>query len=157
MSFDDKTHDRTGLRRLRGCPAGQALVEFALVVPIVLLLFVGIFEVGHYYFARLSLRHSVLEAGRYAVTGNQLIDEETGDTVSRAASIEHMLRRAAPTVPVDLERIVILPPDGGAPGEIVRVSATYSYAFSLPMIGKFFPEGLDFTVSTAMKNEPFFR
>jgi hypothetical protein len=132
-------------------------VEFALVVPMALLLFVGIIEVGHYYYARLTLRHSVLEATRFAVTGSQLQDPESGDTLTRAESISRILRLAAPALPVDLERLSIEPPDGGGPGEIVRLSATYSYGFSLPLIRQFFPERLEFTVSSAMKNEPIFQ
>jgi hypothetical protein len=121
-----------------------------------LLLFVGIIEVSHYYYARLTVRHSVLEASRFAVTGNQIEDGETGDTLSRSESIVQILQAASPTVPVDLEQLVIDPEDGGGPGEIVRISATYQYDFSLPLISRFFPEGLEFTISTAMKNEPFF-
>ena len=136
--------------------AGQALVEFALVVPMALLLFVGILEMSHYYFARMTLRHSVLEATRFAITGSQVEDPESGDTLSRGESIVHILQAASPTMAIDMESLVIEPPNGGGPGEIVRISATYQYGFSLPLIGKFFPEGLDFTVSTAMKNEPYF-
>lgn len=148
---------RSARMRLRASSSGQALVEFALVVPMALLLFVGIIEVSHYYYARLTLRHSVLEATRFAVTGSQLEDAESGDTLTRAESITRILQSAAPALPVDLERLSIEPPDGGGPGEIVRLSATYSYGFSLPLIRKFFPERVEFTVTSAMKNEPIFQ
>jgi hypothetical protein len=146
-----------GRARLGRSASGQALVEFALVVPMALLLFVGIIEVSHYYYARLTLRHSVLEATRFAVTGSLLEDPESGDTLTRAESITRILRSAAPALPVDLERLSIEPPDGGGPGDIVRLSATYSYGFSLPLIRRFFPERLEFTVTSAMKNEPIFQ
>lgn len=123
----------------------------------VLLLFMGIFELGNYFYARLTLRHSVLEASRFAITGSRMEDEATGDTLTRAASIAEVFRRATPTVPVDLERLAIDPPDGGAPGEIVTVSATYRYDFSLPLVDQFFPDGVEFTVKTAMRNEPSFQ
>ena len=132
-------------------------MEFALVVPMVLLLFMGIFEVSNYFYARLTVRHSVMEASRFAVTGAQVEDPASGDTLSRAASIAEVFRRAAPTVPVDLEQLAITPPDGGQPGEIVTIVATYRYDFSLPLVDQFFPEGLEFTVRTAMRNEPSFQ
>ena len=127
------------------------------MIPMVLLLFMGIFEVSSYFYTRLTLRHSVMEASRFAVTGSRVADEASGDTLSRAASIAEIYRRAAPTVPVDLERLTIDPPDGGQPGEIVTVAATYSYDFSLPLVDQFFPDGLEFTVTTAMRNEPSFQ
>lgn len=117
----------------------------------------GIFELSSYFYARLTLRHSVLEASRFAITGSQMEDEESGDTLSRAASIARAFQRAAPTVPVDLESLLIDPPDGGQPGEIVTISATYRYEFFLPLVDQFFPSGVEFTVKTAMRNEPSFQ
>ena len=136
---------------------GQSLVEFALVIPMVLLLFLGVFEISTYFYTRLTLRHSVMEASRFAITGARIEDEISGDTLSRAESIAEIYRRAAPTVPVDLEALVIDPPDGGQPGEIVVVTATYSYDFSLPLVDQFFPDGVEFNVRTAMRNEPSFQ
>lgn len=151
------TWRRGGLGTFPRCGRGQSLVEFALLIPLVLLLFLGIFEISSYFYTRMTLRHSVMEASRFAITGAQVEDESSGEPMTRAASIAEVYRRAAPTVAVDLERLTIDPADGGQPGDIVTISATYSYDFTLPMVDQFFPDGLEFTVKTAMRNEPSFQ
>jgi hypothetical protein len=48
---------------------GQSLVEFALMLPILLLLFFGIIEFARIFHAWLTVEHSAREAARYAVSG----------------------------------------------------------------------------------------
>ena len=64
---------------MRRNTSGQSLVEFAIVLPLLLLVFFGIFEFGRFYFTKLTLQHAVREATRFAITGNVLADPETGD------------------------------------------------------------------------------
>jgi len=136
---------------------GQSAVEFLLAIPIVLLLLSGIFEFGRHYYTRLTLRHAVAEAGRFAVTGNTVIDTTTGQPMTRANSIISAIIKSAGDLDVDLSRITLTPPDGGGPGEVVTISATYRYQFVLAPIARLFGPGyLDFTVSTIMLNEPRF-
>lgn len=78
--------------------SGQGLVEFVLVIPLVLLLFFGIFQFAHYYSTRLSLRHTVREAARFAVTGNVLQDS-TGQNLTRERSIQQIILSASPHLP----------------------------------------------------------
>ena len=134
---------------------GQALVEFVLTIPIVLFVIFSIFEVGFYFYTKITVRHSVVEATRFAVTGNKLVVQ--GDTLSRAEAIIHIIQSKAQNIQVDLNGIQVDPPGGGGPEDLVRISVTYRYIFWLPFIEAFFPEGsTDFTVTTVMKNEPFF-
>ena len=46
---------------------GQALVEFALVVPILMLLLTGFFDLGRLVMAHDALSHAAREAARYAI------------------------------------------------------------------------------------------
>lgn len=46
---------------------GQALVEFALVVPIFVLLLVAIFDLGHVVWANDAISNAAREAARYAI------------------------------------------------------------------------------------------
>ena len=48
---------------------GQGLVEFALILPLLLLMFFGIIEFGRIFQAYLTVQHAAREAARYAVTG----------------------------------------------------------------------------------------
>ena len=63
--------------------AGQAIVEFALAIPIFLLMVFGMIDMARYYFTEQSVSHTLRAAGRYAVTG-QL--KENGEYDSNSSS-----------------------------------------------------------------------
>jgi Flp pilus assembly protein TadG len=136
---------------------GSTLVEFALVVPMIIVLFMGITEFGRFYFTRITLQHAVREAARFAVTGGTLPDPDTGDPMTRVESIRHVILEEAANLDLDVEGLVVDPPDGGGPSAVVTVTAEFRFEFIAPVIRQMFPGGgYDFTVATAMKNEPFF-
>lgn len=144
------------LKRKSLSELGQSTVEFALVAPVIILLFMGIFEFGRFYYARLTLQHAVHEATRFAVTG-ATIDDGQGNPLSRAESIKGVIMQQATALDLDVDLLVITPPDGGGPGEVVTVTGNFTYDFMTPGFQNMFPGGqYAFTVSTAMKNEPFF-
>ena len=139
-------------RLLRGSH-GSGLVEFALVLPLLLSLIFGIFEFGRLSLSQLTARHAVAEAARWAVTGRQLTDPETGEPIARAETIRQVVRDNVGPLAV-ADSIVVQPADGGGPEDIVTVSASFTYRFFLPGLEDVIPS-VDFTVRTAMKNEPF--
>ncbi len=109
-------------------------MELALAIPIVMVLFMGIFEFGRVFHARVTMQHAVAEAARFAVTGGTL-DDDQGNSLTRAQSIVAVIRRQAIALDID----------------------NFSYDFVTPGIQDVFPDGeYTFTVSTSMKNEPFF-
>jgi len=131
-------------------------VEFAFVIPMVLMLALGTVEMGRHYYVRLTMQHAVSEAARFAVTGNVLADT-SGTPLTRAQSITELIRRRASTLNVDVDGIAIDPADGGGPGDIVTVTASFGFDFIAPWFRGLVPNGsLDFSASTALKNEPFF-
>jgi hypothetical protein len=143
--------------RLARSELGTAVLEFTIAAPIVLLLMMGIFEFGRLYYTRLTLQHAVHEAARFAVTGNTLNDPKTGDPMERAEAIRHVIVTQAKDLDLDVERLVIDPPDGGGPSDVVTVSGSFAFEFVTPLIGYMFPgSGYEFEVETSMKNEPFF-
>jgi hypothetical protein len=143
------------LRRSKSSRDGQALIEFALVIPIVLFVFLGIFDFGRFYFTRLTLQHAVSEAARFAVTGKVLPDPE-GNPMSRVQSMIAVISKQARALDVDVERVTIDPGDGGGPGDVVSISAEFTFQFIVPLLSALVPDGeVEFRVSTAMKNEPF--
>ena len=133
---------------------GQSLVEFAIVLPLLLLLVFAIMDFGRLFFTQETLQHAVREAGRFAVTGRQLADPDgNGGQLSRQSSIISTLRKAAIGLPIESENIQIT--DGGS-GGTVRIEVTYEMKLITPIIGQFFEDGrYKFTVATAFKNEPF--
>jgi hypothetical protein len=128
-----------------------------LVVPLLLLLLFGIMEFGRYFYTRLTLRQAVAEAARFAITGNQLTDPGTGQGLGRATSIEHIIEQRTSRLGVIPSDISISPADGGAPEQVVTINVHYHYDIAFPSIASIVPSRLlDFTVSTSMRNEPFY-
>ncbi|MCG8468259.1 MAG: pilus assembly protein [Gemmatimonadetes bacterium] len=130
-------------------------MEFILAVPIVILVLAGIVEFGRHYHARLTLRHAVAEAGRFAVTG-QVLQDTLGNPMTRAQSITHKIQTAASDLNVQVTELNITPPDAGGPGEVVTIDATYRFQFVMPGIKQLFGGGyVDFATATSVYNEPF--
>jgi hypothetical protein len=131
------------------------MVEFAMVIPIVALLVMGIFDFSRFFYARLTLQHAIHEATRFAVTGGAL-DDGQGNTMTRVESIKSVITREATALDLDVDQLIIDPADGGGPSEIVTVTGNFEFQFVTPGVNVFFPGGkYDFTVATSMKNEPF--
>lgn len=57
---------RRCLPRIRGDRKGASAVEFALILPLLVLLIVGIAQVGILYFAHAGLRNLVADGARFA-------------------------------------------------------------------------------------------
>src|SRR6266550_3807296 len=69
------------MRRLlfRGTPGGQALVEFALIVPVFILLLVGLFDLGRGVYAFNTVSNASREAVRVAI-----VDQNCGNITNEA-------------------------------------------------------------------------
>jgi hypothetical protein len=140
---------------------GANMVEAAIVLPIVLLLTFGTIEFSSVFYAYLTLQNGVSQATRYGVTGN------TNGSMSRIDSIKNAFRQATPTlvVPDSAFRFEHMPPGGsawlggtGAPGEVEKVTVTYTWAFFTPLMRPFFPTNrMIITVDSVMRNESRFQ
>ncbi len=134
--------------------SGQSLVEMALVLPLLLTLFFGIFEMGRHFYTRITVRHVVAEATRFAVTGNVLLDAN-GDPLPRSLSILKILQDRSAHLNVTVDTLFLVPADGGGPEEIVQVNMIYTYHYVMPLMHRFFSSSTH-TIQTAMRNEPFY-
>jgi Flp pilus assembly protein TadG len=74
----------TSLRRTEG--RGQALAEFALVVPVFLLIIIGIFDFGRAVFANSTMTNAAREGARLAIV-NQDVASVRARTVNQAISL----------------------------------------------------------------------
>jgi hypothetical protein len=153
-------------RRIRS-ERGTALVEAALITPLLLLLTFAIVDFGAVFYAYLALENGVSLATRYAVTGNLMDDPASpGKKLDRTASIKAAMRQATPTLTIDDSAFSFshrpMGPGGvwsggaGGPGELEKVSIDYTWKFYTPIVGAFFTNGqLSLRVDSAMKNEGF--
>ena len=103
---------------------GQAMVETALVIPILLLLLFGVIDVSRVLHASLTVENAAREGARLAALGGS--DAEVS---ARAAA-------AAFSLPAEQLVVAVDPPEGGrTSGGTVTVSVDYSVPILAPMIG----------------------
>jgi Flp pilus assembly protein TadG len=143
--------------RLKNRKGASSVVEFALILPLFLLLIFGVIDFGYYFFVQQTLQFATREGVRLALTGRTL------PTFNREASIIVCIMEKASVASLDPARlhVYIYPvtadfknppdwstmecgsagPDVGGPGDYMRVKTTYAYKFLTPFIGPFFPGG----------------
>jgi Flp pilus assembly protein TadG len=115
--------------------AGQSLVELALMLPILVLLLVGVFDLGRAFHALITLNNAGREAARFG-TLHRL--DLAG---MRAAAIQEAQNSGIVIVNGD---IALTCPDAGtaapcARDTTIRVTITYLYD---PILSFFFPSGV---------------
>jgi Flp pilus assembly protein TadG len=133
--------------------AGQALVETALVLPLLLLLIVGLFDVGRAIWLSNTLATAVREATRYGVVHGALSGSPTGpgsasytppniDTVITA-----QVRKYAGGVPGSLTVLSTWPDGNANRGSRIVVSATFPFT---PILAQVFAgSGLSVTLRSS--------
>ncbi len=66
--------------------SGQALLEFALVFPVIVLVFLGVFDFGRYMFASSEVADAAREGVRTAIV-NQNVDDITARAAEQAVAL----------------------------------------------------------------------
>ncbi|MCL5026346.1 MAG: pilus assembly protein [Chloroflexi bacterium] len=152
---------RPGLR-------GQVLVEFAVALPVVMLLFFGVYEFGDLMREWITVQHAVEEGARFATTGQGQSDgtreTQIEDTVKNAASSLHIDTGATQSA-AGYFRVVVRssqsgpdPMEANNPGganDFVRVEAIYNHPFFTRLFGSAAYVRLDAT--SLVVNEHFSR
>jgi len=109
------------LNRLRikaKCQNGSNAIEFALILPVLTLLLLGIFQFGLAYNNYLAVTHAAREGARMAAVGK--FDE---------SAIRACAYPASPT------SVSVNYPNGDSHGEIVEVTVRCDIRIDLPMLG----------------------
>jgi Flp pilus assembly protein TadG len=141
------------MSRSRGDARGQTLVEFALILPVFILMLVGIFDVGRAVFAYNTLNNAAREGGRVAI-----VDQTGAHVCARAAEQSVTLNASMPCQPVtpptasDTGFVEIDYRDPGTPdtagscvanltsdrivGCLAVVTVTYNYSAATPIISQ---------------------
>jgi Flp pilus assembly protein TadG len=140
--------------RARG--RGQSLVEFALVLPIFLLLFFVVMDLGTAIFTYNSLTNAAREGARLAI-----VNQDTASVIARAKAQVSIAELNVPNVTVDFYQQA---PDGtpdtsttcspAAVGCLAVVSFEATYRPLTPVIGNIlFKNGVTFTAETVLTVE----
>jgi Flp pilus assembly protein TadG len=141
---------RSGSRR--GRAAGQTLAEFALIVPVLLLLFMGILDFGRAIYGYNTLANAAREGARVAIV-DQTVTAGVPVAAQRAADQSTGLG-VDPATDVDVE---YTQPDGTACpnhslGCIATVTVRYEFTAITPIIGNIVGP-IDIEAETAMDVE----
>ena len=111
------------------CERGQAIVEFALVLPTMLVVALAMVLVAELGIARLALQHATAEAARAGALTND--DEQIRGTL--AATVAPL---APDRVTSEIDPLQAEPPRNGDPrGSLLTVRATYSLPVPLGFVG----------------------
>ena len=102
---------------------GSVVVEFALVLPILMLLLFGIIEFGRGYNAKIQLTSAVREGARKVALGGT-----TAEAVTITKDAAPGLNGNSITVTV-VESCGVNPP----PGSNARVQASYPFGYDIPL------------------------
>ncbi|MDP9022338.1 MAG: pilus assembly protein [Actinomycetota bacterium] len=101
---------------------GAAAVEFALILPMLLLLIFGMIDFSRAYNAHISLSGAAREGARVLALG-------TGDPVQTT-------KDAAPSLPPDEITVALNPADcAGSAGQPANVTASYDFSYITPLSG----------------------
>jgi Flp pilus assembly protein TadG len=120
---------------------GQSMVEFALVLPILIILLVGIFEFGQIFNVFLQINHASREGARTgALRGT---DAEIVQSVKDSSTLDSTLMTVSIT-PAESSRIRSVP---------VKVQVDYDYQVVVGLIGDIISDNVNLTTQTTMRIE----
>ena len=115
------------IRNPNGSSRGQALVEFAIVFPFIVIFLFGIIDLGLMLNRRITLEHAVREGARYAAVHDACTDIQ-----------DRTKERAGNAIP-DRNTVSVSYEDNPAPGgSTVKVSAPFDWKFPFMSVFSWF-------------------
>lgn len=137
---------------------GQALVEFSLIIPIFLLLFVGLFDLGRAVFAYNTLTNAAREGARLAI-----VNQDEASIIKHAKNASAIVELNVPNVEVKFWQInndgtpdTSTPCDLVANGCLAVVTFEATYQPITPIIGNIvFKNGVTFKATSQLLVEYF--
>lgn len=121
---------------------GQALLEFSILLPIILLIVMGISEFGIMLNSYLTIQNASREGARLGIMGAD--DNEIVQAVYSSATHIDKSKLNVIITPNDLNR---------KSGETLRVRVEYEYDLLIPIIKNILGNQVELTAETAMRVE----
>ena len=120
------------MRHPRG-EKGQSLTEFALVLPVLLIILAGVLDLGRLYYSYIAVTDAAAEGAAYAALHPQ--ESRRGEVLRRAQEASHGL------VQVDSGMVKVECPTvaSGAP---ITVTVSYSFTVATPLFNVIVPNGV---------------
>jgi Flp pilus assembly protein TadG len=121
---------------------GQALVEFAIILPILLLILMGIVEFGMMLNSYLTVRNASREGARTAIVGSSDLE------------IKNLILTVSPTLNNTDLTVNITPSSGSRKsGDALMVEVKYNYHLTVPIISGIFANVIVLDAQTTMRIE----
>ncbi|HZK18677.1 MAG TPA: TadE/TadG family type IV pilus assembly protein [Clostridia bacterium] len=128
--------------RLRKGQRGQSLVEFALVLPLLIILLMGIFEFGRIFSSYVMITNAAREGARNVVVGRD-DSQVSADILNMAGAL-------------DVGNVTVVINPGGESrvrGSSVTVEVAGELEIITPVIGKFMPNPFPVMAVSTMRME----
>jgi Flp pilus assembly protein TadG len=150
---------------------GLTTVEFAIVAPVLLMLLCVAMDLGISMWVNLTMQYAVREGARYAVTGEDNLDANSGDQ-QRYLAIVQQIRTSSmgvydmvgPSYTITINghpqsystQTSYSPNMFGGPGDIIVLQLNCSWPLLTPLLRPFFAGGAyAFSVAATMRNEGY--
>jgi len=125
---------------------GQGLVEFALILPLVVLMFFGIIQFGFTLGGHIALVNAVREATRYASASPVNSNPTTQAATAIARAVPGYTNTATVTYSYCYYPDPLINPLRQTYSVRIHVQATYGHQLFVPLVGRII-DGLDGTVN----------
>ncbi|MEX1253831.1 MAG: TadE/TadG family type IV pilus assembly protein [Dehalococcoidia bacterium] len=153
--------NKRGRKRQRG----QAIAEFAMITPVLMLIIFGIIDISRIYNAWVTVQGSAREAARYGVTGRSDCNITTPTRIDCIEDAAFRRADALTNTPADIGISVRSwefpdydnPPtedDAGEQCDALEVQIDYDFTPSTPLIGNIIGD-IHLVGRERMVNEPF--
>ncbi|MBC8061262.1 MAG: pilus assembly protein [Clostridiaceae bacterium] len=121
---------------------GQSLVEFAIILPILLLLLFGIAEFGIMLNSYLTIQNVAREGSRLGIVGGSDVE------------IISLIRDTSPNLTDTDMKIILTPVEAyRKSGDTLTVTVTYNYHMNVPIISSLLGNVIVLTAQTSMRIE----
>lgn len=121
---------------------GQSVVEFAIILPVLLLIIMGIVQFGMLIGSYLTLENAAREAARAGIIG------------STNAEVRLVITSTSPNLEPGKLTIAIAPSEGSrTSGSTLTVNLTYNYDLTIPIISSLFNNTVVLNAETSMRIE----
>lgn len=112
---------------------GQSLVEFALLVPILLILLLGVLDLGRIFYVMVALKDAADEGATYAA----IRPSDTDGIRLRTAEATDAL------VQIDPAQVVVARPAQLVPGAPITVTIAHAFQFFNPFVAPVLPNSVN--------------
>ena len=109
--------------------SGVVAIEFALVMPVFLLLTYGFMELGRALFIQNNLAHAVYEAQRYAI-----VHGATSSAPADELALRDMILEGAGVLDGSLLNVEVTFVPDNQPGSVVTISAVYAFDYMTALV-----------------------